>query len=245
MIVILRRCAKNAVLGIPWLGRQVFRSHPLGVEADLELLQDSLNFYRSRTSFAGKRVLEIGPGRSLETLKAAIAEGAVSCAAADVSPEIDAAEAAAAGVDYRIYPGEILPFDEASFDLVISHDVFEHLRKPETTVAEVQRVLAPGGELVCTIGLMDHFFCETERLWNDCLKYGDKIWWLMTSNRGSWISRLRKSDWRRIFESAGFEEVDYRFHESEVLAIQPRPRRVRDMSVEDFVTYRIDVQCRR
>ena len=36
-----------------------------------------------------------------------------------------------------------------------------------------------------------------------------------------------------------------RFHESETLAAQPRPRRVRDMSLEDFVTYRIDVQCRR
>lgn len=245
MIAILRRCAKNAILGIPGLGRLLFRPNPLGVEADLKLLQDSLSFYRSRTSFAGKRVLEIGPGRSLETLKTAKAEGALSCAAADVSPEIDMAGAAAAGVDYRVYPGEALPFDDASFDLVISHDVFEHLRAPENTVAEVRRVLAPGGELVCTIDLTDHFFCNTERLWNDCLKYGDTIWWLMTSNRSSRINRLRKSDWVPIFETAGFEKVDYRFHESETLAAQPRPRRVRDMSLEDFATYRIDVQCRR
>ena len=70
MIVILRRCAKNAVLGIPGLGPLVFRANPLGVEADLELLEDSLRFYRARTSFDGKRVLEIGPGRSLETLRA-------------------------------------------------------------------------------------------------------------------------------------------------------------------------------
>ncbi len=44
MIVILRRCAKNAVLGIPGLGPLVFRPSPLGVEADLELLEDSLQF---------------------------------------------------------------------------------------------------------------------------------------------------------------------------------------------------------
>ncbi len=190
-------------------------------------------------------MLEIGPGRSLETLRTAIAEGAASCAAADVAPEIDKAEAAAAGVDYRIYPGEGLPFDDASFDLVISHDVFEHLRAPETTIAEVHRVLAPGGEVVCTIDLRDHFFCSTERLWNDCLKYSERTWWLMNSNRGTWINRLRKSDWVRIFENAGFEKTEFRFHESETLAAQPRARRVREMSRDDFVTYRIDAQCRR
>lgn len=242
--MVLRRCAKNAVLAVPGLGRALFGSNPLGVEADAGLLQASLDLYRSRTSFAGKRVLELGPGRSLETLKAAKAEGAVLAAAADVSPLVDAEAAVAAGVDYRVYPGEVLPFDDGSFDLVISHDVFEHLRAPVETLGEVRRVLAPGGELVCTIDLRDHFhILSGEDRWNDFLRYSDITWWLMTSNRGAYTNRLRLSDWRRIFDSTGFAKVEITPHESSALAALPRPARVGGMSPDDFATWRIDVQA--
>ena len=38
-----------------------------------------------------------------------------------------------------------LSFDDASFDLVISSDIFEHVRKPKEGFAEIRRVLRPGG----------------------------------------------------------------------------------------------------
>jgi SAM-dependent methyltransferase len=38
-----------------------------------------------------------------------------------------------------------LPFPEASFDVVFAHAVFEHLSSPATALAELHRVLAPGG----------------------------------------------------------------------------------------------------
>ena len=244
MNVVLRRCAKNALLAVPGLGQALFGRNPLGVEADAELLQASLDLYRSRTSFAGKRVLELGPGRSLETLKTARAEGATLAAAADVSPLIDAEAAAAAGVDYRVYPGEVLPFDDGSFDLVISHDVFEHLRAPAETVGEVRRVLADGGELVCTIDLRDHFHIHSgEARWNDFLRFSDITWWLMTSNRGAYTNRLRRSDWQRIFDGAGFARLETVAQESDVLAALPRPARVQGMSADDFATWRIDVHA--
>jgi SAM-dependent methyltransferase len=41
--------------------------------------------------------------------------------------------------------GEKLPFADASFDLVVSDNVFEHVARPETLFAEVARVLRPGG----------------------------------------------------------------------------------------------------
>lgn len=43
---------------------------------------------------------------------------------------------------------ERLPFAEASFDLVTSAFVFEHLEEPEVTLQELARVLRPGGRLV-------------------------------------------------------------------------------------------------
>ena len=46
---------------------------------------------------------------------------------------------------------EALTFADASFDLVISQDVFEHIEQPERAFREVARVLKPGGSHVFTI----------------------------------------------------------------------------------------------
>lgn len=40
-----------------------------------------------------------------------------------------------------------LPFAEASFDLVFAHAVFEHLDRPLAVLAEIRRVLRPGGTI--------------------------------------------------------------------------------------------------
>lgn len=45
-------------------------------------------------------------------------------------------------------PSEALPFPSASFDLVVSSWVFEHLSRPGTTFAEIARVLRPGGRVI-------------------------------------------------------------------------------------------------
>jgi SAM-dependent methyltransferase len=44
-----------------------------------------------------------------------------------------------------------LPFDGASFDAVVAGELFEHLRFPDALVAEVRRVLKPGGVLVGSV----------------------------------------------------------------------------------------------
>ncbi len=44
--------------------------------------------------------------------------------------------------------GEHLPFANASFDLVVSVWVLEHLKEPSTVFGEVARVLRPGGHFV-------------------------------------------------------------------------------------------------
>ncbi len=46
--------------------------------------------------------------------------------------------------------GEVLPFVDASFDVVVMTEVIEHLLQPERAVWEVSRVLKPGGVYVMT-----------------------------------------------------------------------------------------------
>jgi SAM-dependent methyltransferase len=43
---------------------------------------------------------------------------------------------------------EDLPFPADSFDLVLSHEVLEHVQNDQTTISEIVRVLKPGGRLV-------------------------------------------------------------------------------------------------
>lgn len=45
--------------------------------------------------------------------------------------------------------GENLPFPDCSFDLAVSFDVLEHVQTPERVLAEMLRVLKPGGVVLC------------------------------------------------------------------------------------------------
>lgn len=61
------------------------------------------------------------------------------------------------GVDMRPGPGvdvvataDALPFDDASFDVVVSTEMLEHDPSPWLSLAEMGRVLRPGGHLLLT-----------------------------------------------------------------------------------------------
>lgn len=43
-----------------------------------------------------------------------------------------------------------LPFEESSFPYIVCTEVLEHLHSPECAIAEMQRVLKPGGTLILT-----------------------------------------------------------------------------------------------
>ena len=46
---------------------------------------------------------------------------------------------------------EPLPFDDGSFDAVVAGELLEHLQFPDALVAEIQRVLRPGGVLAGSV----------------------------------------------------------------------------------------------
>lgn len=57
------------------------------------------------------------------------------------------------------------PFPGARFDLVVSTSVLHHLPEPEAALAEIRRVLKPGGRLVLTDWCGDFLSCRLMQLW--------------------------------------------------------------------------------
>ena len=51
----------------------------------------------------------------------------------------------------KLTTGQNIDFPDASFDIVTSFDVLEHLENERPTVAELVRVLKPGGKIIVTV----------------------------------------------------------------------------------------------
>jgi ubiquinone/menaquinone biosynthesis C-methylase UbiE len=108
----------------------------------------------------GMRLLDVGcgPGSITLDLAAAVAPGEV--VGIDLRPEViaqaraAAAERGTANVRFEVGSAYDLPFPDASFDAAFAHMVLIHLREPVRALAEVRRVLRPGGAVgVCDMDL--------------------------------------------------------------------------------------------
>ena len=109
--------------------------------------RDSLVLYReavSRHVAPGDRVLDLGCGH------AGWLAPELACASFTVGadPDLDALRRNAFIRDRVAAVGELLPFANGAFDVVVSAWVFEHLADPRLATAEFRRVLKPGGRLV-------------------------------------------------------------------------------------------------
>jgi len=101
---------------------------------------------------ASSRVLDVacGPGIVVEALARAAGE-VVGC---DITPEmLDKARnrCAAAGLtNVGFVPGraEALPFEDASFDAVVSRSAVHHFPDPAAALREMARVVKPGGRVI-------------------------------------------------------------------------------------------------
>ena len=199
---------KNFLMGLRPLARLAQRYHSTGLNADPDMVSRVFNLYTRFASMAGKDILEIGPGHTLEVLERAKAAGAKSCTAIDVIDYLSRENAKGRQVDYVVYDGRKIPLVSESIDLICSYTALEHVRYPSMTIQECFRILRPGGKLVSAIDLGDHSsygekIAYPDRLFH-CLQYPEWLWNLMRWNRSSYVNRLRQSDWMRLFAEAGF-----------------------------------------
>jgi SAM-dependent methyltransferase len=63
--------------------------------------------------------------------------------------------------DIRLYDGGALPFEDASFDVVFCKQVLEHVHDPVHVLAEVARVLRPGGAFCGSTSQMEPFHARS------------------------------------------------------------------------------------
>jgi arsenite methyltransferase len=102
----------------------------------------------------GERVLDLGSGAGTDSLIAAQMVGATGrVTGIDMTPAMlsKARSAAAAmgmaNVEFVEAEAEHLPFEDGSFDVVISNGVIDLIPDKEAVFSELHRVLAPGGRI--------------------------------------------------------------------------------------------------
>jgi arsenite methyltransferase len=103
---------------------------------------------------AGERVLDLGCGAGTDSLVAAQMVGVEGrVIGIDMTPEMltkarAAAEAiGATNVEFVEAEAERLPFDDASFDVLISNGVIDLIPDKDAVFGEIYRVLRPGGRM--------------------------------------------------------------------------------------------------
>lgn len=113
------------------------------------------NPFRIRMPIVGERVLDLGCGCGLDVFVAGRLAGAEGRAVGiDLTPEMIADSQSVAAtwplqnVELRVGGIEALPFDEGSFDLVISNGVLNLVPDKDAAFSEAWRVLEPGGDFV-------------------------------------------------------------------------------------------------
>lgn len=236
---IVREIAQNLLLGITPLAWVAQRFHSTGLNGDLQEACRIYDFYQSVALVEGRDILEIGPGQTLEVLEQARKAGARSCTALDVVAYFTSDQAIRRGLAYVLYEGQEIPLPSAQYDLIWSHNAFEHLRHPALVVRECARLLRPGGLLIAQIDLADHaVYCsgDRRRLF-DCLRYPSWLWNLMKWNRSSYVNRLRKSEWRAVLSEAGLAIREFRGTESpEIERLLPQLPYLHRYSREDALT---------
>jgi SAM-dependent methyltransferase len=97
----------------------------------------------------GERILDLGCGDGQLTTRLAAA-GATVIGVDASAPMVEAARAR--GIDAVVGNAEQLPFADAAFDAVFSNAALHWVRDQDAMLAEVHRVLRPGGRFVAEMG---------------------------------------------------------------------------------------------
>jgi ubiquinone/menaquinone biosynthesis C-methylase UbiE len=117
------------------------------------------------------RILDVGTGTALIPIELCRRPGRWHVTAADLAQamlDVAAENIATAGLDANITPERLdakrLPFGDGRFDVVMTNSILHHIPAPSECLAEMVRVVAPGGLLFARDLLRPECATELDRL---------------------------------------------------------------------------------
>ncbi len=101
--------------------------------------------------------------------------------------------------------GEFLPLPSGTFDLILSHEVIEHVQDDRAAISEMVRVLKPSGRIVIFCPNRGYPFETHGIYWKGKYYFGNKLFvnYLPRSVRNKLAPHVRiysKSDLQKLFE---------------------------------------------
>jgi SAM-dependent methyltransferase len=130
----------------PWNVHAGWWQQEFTAGADPEYEEQILPLARQYLAGAA-RVLDVGAGEG-QVSRLAAAGGAFAVGLEPARAQVTVARSRAGGPAYVRGAAAALPFPDASFDAVVACLVFEHITEYEAAIAEVGRVLQPGGRFL-------------------------------------------------------------------------------------------------
>ena len=122
-------------------------------------------------------------------------------------------------LDFRMANGEQLPFEDESFDAVVSNFVVHHLARPEMVFREVSRVLKPN----CRIAFTVFADPEAQSTIGAFFKAFEQYSALEELPHGPLFGVTDLSLYTAMLESAGLGDSKFDFHDIEWRAETPDP----------------------
>ena len=150
------------------------------------------------------RLLDLGCGR------ASLAGDALQAARQSVGVDLDRDDLRHnATIGHALLAnGETLPFASASFDVLISQWVLEHLARPERVFGEIARVLRPGGQAILFTTNANNYIPLASRLTPDALQSGLLRRWLKRPAHESHATHFRANTRRRLQQLAHAADLE-------------------------------------
>ena len=180
----------------------------------LHLLKTSLNPWRvghakeiikkMGIDTMGKTALEVGSGGGIlteEVRKMGFITTGIDPSEQSVQTASNHAKVSGLDIKYEIGSGEDLPYGDHSFDFVFCCDVLEHVQDLPKVIAEISRVLKPGG--VFFYDTLNRTFISklvAIKMWQEW-----KRWAFMPPNVHVWKMFIKPEEMKVLLHKNGFE----------------------------------------
>ena len=157
------------------------------------------------TPFAGLRLLDIGCGGGL--LSEPMARLGATVVGADAAPRnipVAQIHARQSGleIDYRHTTAEALADAGEQFDVVLNMEVIEHVADPAAYLTACQRLLKPGGLMICST------LNRNPKSWLMAIVGAEHIMRWLPKGTHDWNKFITPDELQALIEQAGLTQVD-------------------------------------